>query len=344
MTLGGNTSLYVPDRSSDFEGEDEDVEISHDAKRYLLNTFLDSCNVSKVCLSKKRWEEASESTRRSRVKTTGAVIVAALKVIAPGDAAPLWQAVQHSAFVEQALGLEKHLADKKYLEALAETYRHATSWETRRQALSVMADLVPYEAIERYLPGISEYRIKAARKHKSVYGRGVPVPSVHSPRMRIDSSQLDHFLTFITSPHVVQDLPFGQKHLKLSTGDVLETPNVVRSMISERIVRQYTQYCEEQGVQPFGRTTMLNILAACSATTRKSLQGIDYIAAEGSKGFDTLISVTIQIAENGLISRELSKKWQDSLKRLKQYLKIDFKVSKSRVYISFYCSYKQNIH
>ena len=61
----------------------------------------------------------------------------------------------------------------------------------------------------------------------------------HSPCMRIDSSH--QFLKFIMSPHAVQDLPFGQKNLKLSTGEILETPNIVHSMISEHIVRQYTQ-------------------------------------------------------------------------------------------------------
>ena len=80
--------------------------------------------------------------------------------------------------------------------------------------------------------------------------------------MRVEATQLDHFLTFITSPHIIQDLPFGQKYINLSTGEVLEKPNVIRSMISERIVKQYTKYCDEFGFKPFGRTTMLAILAA----------------------------------------------------------------------------------
>ena len=57
-------------------------------------------------------------------------------------------------------------------------------------------------------------------------------------------SALDHFLTFITSLHVIQDLPFGQRYLHLSSGQVLETPNVIRTMIPQRIVKQYVQYCD----------------------------------------------------------------------------------------------------
>ena len=84
--------------------------------------------------------------------------------------------------------------------------------------------------------------MKMARQHKHAFGRGVPLLSKSSPRMRVDPNQLDHFLTFITSPHIIQDLPFGQKYIKLSTGEVLETPNVIRSMIPERIIMQYTKY------------------------------------------------------------------------------------------------------
>ena len=78
----------------------------------------------------------------------------------PGDAAPFWQAIQHSAVVEHALGVAVHLVNIKYLEALAETYRHAISWESRYQALSIMTDLVPCEAIERYILGYQNIKSK----------------------------------------------------------------------------------------------------------------------------------------------------------------------------------------
>ncbi|XP_073238734.1 uncharacterized protein [Porites lutea] len=221
--------------------------------------------------------------------------------------------------VDKELGYEGS-ADRKYLEALAETYKNASTWDTRRQVLSIMADLVPIERLQRYLPGITEYRVKTARLHKHVYGRGNPLPSRYSPRMRVEATQLDHFLTFITSPHIIQDLPFGQKYTKLSTGEVLETPNVIRSMIPERIVKQYTKYCDEFGFKPFGRTTMLAILAACSATVRKSLQGIDYIAAERGKACDDLCHVVKRLEEYGVLKTDVSELWRSCVKSAKQYI------------------------
>ena len=53
------------------------------------------------------------------------------------------------------------------------------------------------------------------------------MPRQPTARFRVDEAQLDHFLQFITSPHIVQDFPFGQKSLQLSNGNVLEVPNVI---------------------------------------------------------------------------------------------------------------------
>lgn len=62
------------------------------------------------------------------------------------------------------------------------------------------------------------------------------VPSVKGTRMYIAPQKLDHFLSFTTSTHIIQDLPFGEKTLKLSSNVELKIPNVVRSLIPEQIV------------------------------------------------------------------------------------------------------------
>ena len=188
-----------------------------------------------------------------------------------------------------------------------------------------MADLAALDKIQKYIPSVTEYKFAMARRHKIQYGRGVPLPLQKSPRMRVETDQLDHFITFITSPHVIQDLPFGERYLHLSSGKVLETPNVIRTMIPQRIVKQYEQYCKETNFKPFGSATMLRILSCCTATVRKSLQGLDYIAAEGAKSFDDLHSILDRLGECGL-GREVVSQFQKSLKEGKQYLKSDYKV------------------
>ena len=95
--------------------------------------------------------------------------------------------------------------------------------------------------------------------HRLQFGRGAPVPEQPTTCIRIDIKQLDHFISFIKSPHLVQDLPFGQRRLKLSSGEVIDVQNVIRQMIPQKIVRQYTQYCLETKFKPFSERTMLRI-------------------------------------------------------------------------------------
>ena len=86
-----------------------------------------------------------------------------------------------------------------------------------------------------------------------MHGRGAEIHRVKSPRIGVERKQLDHGPTYITSPHVIQDLPFGQRYLRLSSGEVLETPNVISTMIRSRLVKQYQVYCEEtkfHSIQP----------------------------------------------------------------------------------------------
>ncbi|PFX12931.1 putative RNA-directed DNA polymerase from transposon BS [Stylophora pistillata] len=321
------TSLYLPeDTGSCGETSSAEDQRTQGAQRTKLNEFLSACNVgSTIGVYKKKWQDTSLRTRRSRVSKAKESIVAALNVIVPGNAGPLWEALKASKSVENALGIaEESQSDRKYLESLAETYNNASSWATRRQLLSVMSDLTTFEKIQAYIPSVTEFKFALARRHKKEYGRGVPLPLRKSPRMCVDSNQLDHFISFITRPHIIEDLSFGQRYLHLSSGKVLETPNVIRNMIPQRIVKQYIQYCYETNFKPFGPSTMLRILSCCSVTVRKSLQGLDYIAAEGAKGFDDLHRILDRLGEFGL-RRDWVSHYQKSHKEAKHYLKAEYK-------------------
>lgn len=149
-----------------------------------------------------------------------------------------------------------------------------------------MAGVTTFSAITELKPGLTQYRYTMANLHHMQHGRNVPVPTKRAPRIKIDLQQVDHSLGFITSPHLVQDLPFGEKHLELSPGIVIVVSNVIRTMISSRTVMQYIQFCSETNFKALSCRTLLRILNECSASFRKSLQGLDYIAGEGARAFD----------------------------------------------------------
>ena len=107
-----------------------------------------------------------------------------------------------------------------------------------------------------------------ARRYMLEVGAGLPVqPVTKQTREKVDSVKLDHFLDFITSSNIVQDLPFGRKTLKLSCGMKIDIPNVMRTLLPSHLIKQYNQYCSEENYSPLSTRTLFRILSeACVAS------------------------------------------------------------------------------
>ena len=185
--------------------------------------------------------------------------------------------------------------------------------------------MASFREIREFIPGLTECRFKEARLHILKHGRGSAAPLNKSPRM-----------TFITSSHVIQDLPFGQGYLRLANGQILETPNVIRTMIPQRIIEQYIQFCKESNMRPLSPSTISRMLCVCSATVRKSLQGLDYIAADGAKAFDDLATVAVNLGSHGR-DREWVDCCERALKAGKQYIKTDHDYKVNGFNVRFVC-------
>ena len=286
-----------------------------------LNEYLLSDGITPKVRPWLEWEQVTDRTKQQYTKRTAEIVSSVLRTISPKDAGSLWQAIVSSSAMKKALGIEElSQTSKDYLEALAEAYGNANGWDTRRQILSIMAGIASYKAISVFIPGLSRYHFTIANLHRLQFGRGTSM--TYQPLVRVMKY---HFLSFIKSPHLVQDLPFGQNMLTLSSGKTIEIPNVIRTLIPQRIARQYKQYCDETGFKPFSERTMLRILAECKASVCKFLQGLDYFAAEGARAFEDLESLMHQLSELGL-GKESDTFDAQSLKSAKLYLKGDFKV------------------
>ena len=100
---------------------------------------------------------------------------------------------------------------------------------------------------------------------------GSPAPLVENRRMKVSPEKLNHFLTFITNQYVMQDLPFGEKTLKLSSNPEIKVPNVLRTMVPHLIVQQYHSHCQETGFLSMSSTTPCRILKSMCANPFKDL-------------------------------------------------------------------------
>ena len=312
-------SIYQP---SEFEfSTSSEIGEAPIQPRQILNEYLASKDISPVRSTLiTPWEEASERTKRHYKRKAKQIIDATLEEIAPQDHEQLFVSVS------QSYASNTENVDSTLMEAIKECYINTDHWSTRRQILSIVADKMSFQDLHKWIPDLSRYRYNIARHHRLLHGRGAVVPVSTSTRMYIEPEKLDHFLTFITSTHIVQDLPFGVKSLKLSSNTVIKVPNVIRSIIPDHIVKQYQSYCRESGFTPMSRSTLCRILNVCSATVRKSLQGIDYVAAEGAKAFDNLEEVVEKLGDIHGKSLTWAKGQNEKLKNAKRYLKTDYKV------------------
>ena len=94
--------------------------------------------------------------------------------------------------------------------------------------------------------------------------------------------------------------------------------------MSKRIsINDSTKNCH--GTKPLSPSTALRILSVCTANVRKSLQGLDYISADGAKAFDDLAGLLTKLKNHGY-DQVLINSCEAALKAGKQYIKTDYKV------------------
>ena len=268
------------------------------------------------------WESASKKTQFFYVSKVKEVITETVRTLAPYDKRNLLQATLNSIEAGE-INDETLSVSSDILMAVVESYNTLSEPGERRQLLSIIADIIPFKRLQELIPGISRHQATQAKKHKDQFGRGAAVPvSAGLPRERVDSAKVDHFLDFVTSSHIIQDLPFGTKNIKLDSGEAI----VIRLMIPSRVVEQYFAFCNEREFEPLGKRTLLRILSnSCPASERKSLQGLDYYVADGGKAFDNLLSVIEELELYGL-SKEESCEIKQALREGKTYLKSEYKV------------------
>lgn len=312
-------SLYQPSDASYLSVTAEEPETDASPKE-KLNAFLCSRDISPIRHSLSLpYEQTSERTKRFHIRKAQQVVDACLREIAPDDADMLFASLKTTNSNERSV-------DDTLMEALSECYNNSSSWSTRRQILSIMADKVSFRELCRWIPGLTRYRFNIARHHLLLHGRGAVLPSTKNTRMYVKPEKLEHFISFITSSHIVQDLPFGEKTLKLSSQTEIIIPNVIRSLIPEQVICQYQSYCQETGFEPMSRSSLCRVLSVCSASVRKSLQGLDNFSALGAKAFDDLEEIVEKLGDtygNGLT---WAKETKQKLKLAKRYLKGDYKV------------------
>ncbi len=178
-----------------------------------------------------------------------------LECIAPGQSDALFQLMNSGETV-----VKKSPSEGELVKRLITLYEESTSSATKKEILSLFVNDYSKSQMTEMIPGLTKYRIDEARKHAALSGPGKPVEVPIVRRARMDPVKVDHFIDFISSPFYLQDVAFGTKSLKLANGEVLDIPNVVRTVTSSRLVNLYLSFCQERQLEPLGRSTLFSIL------------------------------------------------------------------------------------
>ena len=175
--------------------------------------------------------DVAKSTRSYIKRKSKEVVESVLECIAPGQSAELL------AMITEPPSTRELEPENKVMATLVSLYDLATSWCTKMTILSIFGQHYSKTQLKTMVPGLTTWRIDQARKHAVVVGEGISEEREPVIRYRLDGEKVDHFLEFISSPHYQQDVAYGTRKLKMSTGESIEIPDLVRTIISSRMVK-----------------------------------------------------------------------------------------------------------
>ena len=289
-----------------------------------LNNLLRERDFSPVrhCL-RDPWSSVSDRTKREHFRKINQGVQAVIGTIAPGQEDNVWHDFMKGQ-VEKCTRELPH-AGNDYLEALIASYGASESKVTRIQILSIIVDLMPYNEIRKLLPEVTDYKLHQAKRHLLTHGRGQPLPTITRYRTGVTMPKIDHFIGFISDPNFVQEVAYGTRKLKLSSGEKIEMPNVVRNIITSRILKQYMAYCKETDFECLSTRELYRILTFCSAKQKIALQGLDNTSADGLRSIERLEDIARKLGERGR-SLEWVRNTIDGLTNLKRYLKSTYRL------------------
>ena len=107
-------------------------------------------------------------------------------------------------------------------------------------------------------------------------------------RCRMDMRKVEHFIDFIFSNGLLQDVAYNVTKLKYDSGDKETIPHMILKSKYSHIIAFYQQCCFESSHTPLSESTLWKILHAKKPLHRTSLAGLDDITAMSMNGFDTL--------------------------------------------------------
>lgn len=194
---------------------------------------------------------AAKSTRSYIKRKAYEVVETTLECIAPGQSRELLKLITEPTTMDDKPANE-------IMKTLISLFDKAPTRQARLKLLAVFVQHFTKTQLKEMVPGLTTWKIEEARKYADDWDLFEPKGTVI--RYRLDEKKVDHFIDFISSPYYLQDVAYGTRKIRLSNGEVIEIPNMVRTVINARMIKLYKSYCQEVDVVPLGRSMLFSIL------------------------------------------------------------------------------------
>ena len=159
----------------------------------------------------------------------------------------------------------------------------------------------------------NKHDVDKARKLRAC-SNGLVIPKREPLRRnKMNTFKMEHFIEFVFSSGLIQDVAYGVTKLKFDSGDEQTIPHAVLTAKYSHVIAFYLQFCKDMGYDALSESSLWRILRALKPSQRRNLGGLDDITAAGMTGFSKIIDfLSPLISHKELISK---------LERGKRYLK-----------------------
>ena len=131
----------------------------------------------------------------------------------------------------------------------------------------------------------SDRSIKTAKTLKQS-AEGLVLPQkVKFRRNRLNIQKANHFVEFLFSSGMIQDVAYGISKVHFESGTVQTISNAILTSKYSHAIAFYLEICRNCDYEPLHESTLWQILRELKPSKRKSLAGLDDITAAGMNGF-----------------------------------------------------------
>lgn len=290
-----------------------------DSKLKGLNTFLTTASdMSPIRYPlKKPIADLQENTLRMYKRKALEAIDCVLESVAPGQSAEFFELLKQPDEINCA-------NDSDLIDTVIQLYNETEDNKIKVQLLALISSKVSKSDLQKKVPGLTKYQIDQSRLMSAMNNKGIIVSSAPKfKRNRMNEEKLEHCISFFFDPLFTQIVSHSVREIELDSGDVLQIPDVVRTVFHSTLIDMYVAYCKETSFEPLGNSTLYRVLNNCPASKRKSLNCIDNIASDGIASYECLLTIAEKLRP------KYPDKMTDIIKKIKEsklYLKTDYKL------------------